>query len=352
MKRILIPALAVVVAVSSCKKDATGSLEGSWLFPIAKGSMSLNSMKELKNLGYHVQVPAFSIGQPVGVPVSSPGLSQRHVGPFAVQITPWLHRIDIDSLEFSGTLTNFFPVPIGAGTKLAMRTSRDTSSNANIAGAALIATNVAPGAKFTFDISITDKSLGDSVYFFLEDFTSPAYNNVVFTNNATTMDITLKVITSYYVEAYTNKTFSCIDTSDFDPGGIDQASEATGGVTSDTAIKGYINVFLDNSMPANATFQLYFLDKSKTYITDSLFSKPIAIAGAITNAAGDPLNTISLQDKIPVTRRKIDLIKQSSFVVSSFHYNTNGYIGTYVSANKKPKLNIQFTGDINLRIKL
>src|ERR1043165_9038742 len=103
--------MILLVLASSCNKDATSELEGSWLFPIAKGSLSINSLTELKNLKYHFEVPSVDIGQPSNVPVSSPGLYLDHVGPFAVQITDWLHRLDVDTLEFTGSLTNIFPIP-------------------------------------------------------------------------------------------------------------------------------------------------------------------------------------------------------------------------------------------------
>lgn len=352
MKRLFASAgICCIVFLFACKKNATTDLRGDWLFPIAKGSISLNSLAELKNLQYHLDVPALSIGQPLGVPVSSPGLNINHVGPFGVEITNWIHRIDVDSLEFSGKLNNLFPVPIGAGTRVTMRTSRDTTGIANIAGVTTILSNVLPGANFSFDIKVTNKSLGDSVYFFLENFTSPAYSNVTFTANTTTLDITLKVITASFIEIYTNRTFSSVDTAGFDPGDADQTGSSSGGVLSDTSTTGVINVFMDNTMPTNVNTQLYFLDASHTHITDSLFVSSLDISGILTNAAGDPLNTISTINKIPVTRKKIDNIKQSRYVVSRFLFNTIGYSGLYVAANRTPKLNIQFTGDLNMHIR-
>src|ERR1051325_2345973 len=98
-----IPILLLFLAIAtSCNKDKTSEFDGDWLFPIAKGDLSINSLSQLKNLAYNIEVPPLSIGQPVNIPVSSPGLQLSHVGPFAVQITDWLHRIDVDTLAFTG----------------------------------------------------------------------------------------------------------------------------------------------------------------------------------------------------------------------------------------------------------
>ncbi len=352
-KLLLVSAFLLLAAgFSACKKGATAELEGDWLFPIAKGDLSINSLNSLKNLEYHIQIPAQSISQPVNIPVSSPGLQLQHVGPFPVQITDWLHRLDVDTLEFSGNLNNFFPVPIGAGTKVVMRTSADTSGTTNIAGTANIPATVLPGGLFSFDIKVLNKQLGDSVFFFLEEFNSPPYNNVVFSTTATQLNITLKVITASYAAIYTNKTFSSIDTTEFSAGSDDQLGVHTSGTLSDTATSGNINVFADNGLPANTIVQLYFLNSTKTQILDSLFvPESFTIAGGRTDGAGNATYVAPNSTKVPISRRKLDNIKQAAYVISNFRFNTIGFTGPYVSINRKPALTIQLTGDLKLNIR-
>jgi hypothetical protein len=347
---IIVLAFLFVGATSSCRKDTDTAFDGNWLFPIAKGDLSMNSLSELKNLDYHIQIPALSIGQPVNFPVTSPGLQLKYVGPFGVQITDWLKRVDIDSLEFSGTLNNFFPIPIGAGTKVTMRTTRDTNSS-NIAGVALIPAQVPPGGLFSFDIKVTKKTLNDSVFFFLDDFNSPAYSNVVFSSSPTKLDIRLKVITADYAEIYTNRNFYSVDTADFSAGSKDNLSSGSNGSVSDTSVSGTINVFLDNSLPANVVAQLYFLDVTRTQIIDSLFAPNLKTGGSGTDPAGNPLNTISSKTTVPVTRKKVDNIKKASYVVSRFNFNTFGFPGAFVAVNRLPHLSVQFTGDLDIKIK-
>jgi len=345
----LLTGLLVVITLAGCQKDQLSTVYGDWLFPIAKGSISLYTLKELRNLQYDIDIPALSIGQPVGIPISAPGLQIDHVGPFAVQISPWLHRMDIDTLEFSGSLHNIFPIPIGAGTRISMRRTRDTAAG-NIVGSTTVLTNVPPGSLFSFNIRVMNKTIGDSVYFFLDNFTSPPYNNVVFTNASTQLSIKLKVITASYVEAYTGKTFSSIDTSDFSTNTDDQLSNGTGGTLSDTGVSGYINVFADNKLPANVTFQLYFMNEGKTAIIDSLFISRLMVGGAMTDFTGMPLNTVSTAEKVLITRKKINNMKKARYAITDFRVNTNGYLPPVVRANKQAKLDIQLTGDLNLKI--
>ncbi len=348
----LTAALLFACLFSSCKKDATTELEGDWLFPIAKGALSLNSVSSLKNLNYHIQIPAQSIAQPVNIPVSSPGLRLNHVGPFPIQITDWLHRLDVDTLEFSGSLNNFFPVPIGAGTQVVMRTSRDTSGSANIAGTANIPALVQPGGLFSFDIRVLNKTLNDSVYFFLENFSAPAYNSVTFSTTATTLDITLKVINAGYIQIYTGKTFRSDDTTEFSAGSGDQISSHTSGTLSDTATTGMINVFADNGLPANASIQLYFMDATKTRLLDSLFiGAGFNAGGGKTDGAGNPAYVASTLTRVQVSRMKLDHVKAAAYVVSRFQFNTIGYTGNIVAANRNPNLSIQLTGDLRLNIR-
>jgi hypothetical protein len=342
----------LLVVFASCNKDSTTEMEGAWLFPVAKGNLSLNSMSTLKNLKYHVEVPPGSLGQPVQIAVSGPGLHLAHVGPFPVQITDWLHRLDIDTLDFSGTLANFFPITIGAGTRVVMRTSRDTSSDANVAGYAPLPTDVPAGQNFTFDIKVLNKTLGDSVFFFLENFNSPAYTGVTFTTTPTQLDVTLKVLTASYVEIYTGRTYVSSDTTEFSAGTDDQIGGRTNGTLSDTSVAGVITVYTDNSLPANASIQIYFMDASRVKVIDSLFY-PTAfnVQRGRTDGAGNPSFVASESIAVPVTRLKLDHIKLASYIVSKFQFNTMNTPGTYVAANKNPGLAIQLTGDLKLNIR-
>jgi len=340
-------ALSLLIAFcASCNKDKENELDGDWLFPIAKGTLSINSFSELENLHYQIEIPAFSIGQPVNIPISSPGLQISHVGPFPVLVTDWLHRLEIDTLKFSGSLNNFFPIPIGAGTMVTMRNSRDTSA-ASIVGASRVENTVPSGDTFAFNIDVHDKWIGDSVFFYLDNFNSPPYNNMVFTTTPARLSITLNVVTANYVEIYTGKTFSSIDTTEFSAGDDNPANNSQ---LADTATSGVINVFSDNGLPANVNGQLYFLDATRTQILDSFFLTPLIVGGGYTDGPGNTTTTTRKKSVVPILQKKLNNIKLAKYLVTHFEMNTIGYPGLYVSANKTPKLTIQFTGDLNIRI--
>lgn len=349
MKKLLCAGLAVLLAVTlaSCSKDKTTDLEGEWLFPVAKGSLSINTISQLRDLEYHVRIPAPSINQPENIPVSSPGLRLAHVGPFPVRIIDWLKRMDVDTLEFTGSLQNFFPIPIGPGTIVTMRNTRDTIA-ANIVGTAFIGQTVLPGQTFSFDISVRGKTLYDSVYFFLDNFNSPAYSNVTFSTTPTQLDVTLKVITASYAEFYTSKTFSSRDTLDFDASGRDDVTNSS--AISDTSTSGTINVFTDNGLPAAVTGQLYFLDAFRHTLLDSLFIGNLNVVGGRTDLSGNTTYTDSRMAVVAISRQKLERIKAAKYVATAFTFSTMGYPGIYVAANRSSKLVIQFTGDLNLRI--
>ena len=346
----ILAATLLPLAVASCAKDTKSDLQGEWLFPVAKGTLSINTISALRNLQYHVAIPAPSINQPVNIPVSSPGLQLAHVGPFAVRVTDWLKRMDVDTLDFSGALQNFFPIPIGAGTLVTMRNTRDTSA-ASIVGSALVSATVAPGETFSFDIQVLGKTVYDSVYFTLDQFNSPAYSNVTFATSPTKLDITLKVITANYIEVYTNKTFSSQDTTNFSAGSDNNLATQSGGILSDTTTSGYLTIFTDNGLPANVRGELYFLDASRTQILDSLFIPQLAADGGKTDGSGNTTFINSQQTTAVISRLKLNNIKAAKFVATQFYFNTSGYSGGFVSANKTPGLAIQITGDLNIHIK-
>ena len=336
--------------ITSCSKDKQMTANGDWLFPIAKGELSIASLGELNNLTYTVNIPPVSLGQPVGVPVTSPGLTIDHVGPFALEITPWLHRIDLDSIEINAKLTNFFPIPIGAGTEISIRNTSDGAATTNVIGRTIITKDIATNEAFSVDFNSANTFFGDSVYFFLDHFRSPAFASIVFNPQPATLVVTLKVIKASLAQLYSDKEFSSIDTAAFKAGDTDNLGSGTGGVVSDTSVSGFINVFLDNSLPTNLSLQAYFLDESRTMVIDSLFTSLMKIDGVITDAAGTPASTKSTVTKVNITQKRVNNIKKAAFVVTKITFDTKGNAKPIIAANRQAKLAIQLTGDLNIKI--
>jgi len=336
-----------LLIVAGCSKDRKTELQGNWLFPLAKGELSINSISTLENLEYNVDIPAFSLGVPENVSVSSPGLQISHVGPFALQIADWLRRVDIDTLEFTGSLQNFFPVPIGAGTRITMRNRRDTTAT-SVVGSMTIASDVAPGATFSFGINVYQKSLIDSVYFYLDEFRSPAYSNVVFSTTPSHLRIRLGVVSASYIEIYSNKRFSSTDTLEFNAGSDESISQTP---LADTATRGELKVFADNGMPAAVSGQIYFLDNSRTRVLDSLFNGDLVIGAGQTNTAGATTFTNSTRQSVAVSHKKLENIKAAAYIATRFTVSSQGVIPPYVGANRSASLRLQFTGDLNINVR-
>jgi hypothetical protein len=111
-----------------------------------------------------------------------------------------------------------------------------------------------------------------------------------------------------------------------------------------------INVFSDNGLPARVQGQMYFLNEARNKVLDSFFIGDLVIAGGQTDASGNPTFINSQKAVVPITRKKLENMKQARFVATRFEFNTAGYPGLFVSANKTPRLTIQFTGDLNIRV--
>lgn len=332
---------------TACSKDRDAELRGDWLFPLAKGAFSINSMSALQNLQYDVDIPAVALNVPEGIAVSSPGLRISHVGPFALQISDWLRRVDIDTLEFRGRLDNFFPIPIGAGTRVTMRNSRDTSAS-SVVGEMVIGQDVPPGANFGFEINVYNKTLIDSVYIYLDDFRSPPYSNVTFSTRPSHLRISLGVVSASYLDIYTGKRFTSSDTTEFSAGSDDNPNQSP---INDTSVRGQVNVFCDNGLPVGIRGQIYFLDGSRTRVLDSMFASDLFIGPGQTNAAGATTVTNSTTQRVTVSDRKLEAIKAARFIVTRFIVSSEGISAPFVGANREAALRLQFTGDLNITVR-
>ena len=185
----------------------------------------------------------------------------------------------------------------------------------------------------------------DTVFIYLEQFTSPGGNNITFSTTPSKLSISLKVLEIENVELYTNKQASFNDTVQAN------FSQDTNGF--DTTVSGKINVFVDNAMPLNTNFQLYFIDSLTNNIIDSLFNTRLIVQGINTNSiTGAPISINSSKNEILVNAAKVQRIKSSNKAIIDFDLNTNGYSTPTVLANDETYLGIQFTGDLKLKLKI
>jgi len=220
---------------------------------------------------------------------------------------------------------------------------------ANIIYTYTIPKDVAPNETFTINLKVINKSFEDTIFLYLDQFTSIGGTNVTFTPTPTLLTLKLKVLIMKSIEIYTNKSFVSNEII-----GLDLSSNSNSSSNSnfsDTSATGNVTIYLDNLMPVNVGMQIYFLASDTITVVDSLFSTPLTITGATTDAVGEPLNSTKSKSSIEVSVKRIENMKACKNIKFKFLFNTLGYPSTYVVANKNAKLSIQIVGDLNLDVK-
>ncbi len=341
----------LLVSIFGCKKlDHLNPLlptNSEWLVPIANGTASLGTLSLLDSTNFKRNIPAPDLGFPIGVNINVPAFTYNHLGPYPIVVSDWVKEIHVHTLAVSLSLTNSFPIIIGAGTTITIRNGADTLNTQNIITQQPISNDVLPGETFSINFQLSDKVIEDTVFLYLDNFNSSAQNNVTFTNNSSQIVIGLNVIAVDEVKFYTDRTKSIRDTSDFEI--TNQSSTST---IEDSTIAGHLKIFMDNALPLNAGFQIYFLDASKRNVIDSLFDTQIILQGAQTNSAGSPLEVTHSIDSIKISAAHLSKIKQSKYAVTVLDMNTFNSALPFVTANNETYLNIQITGDLKMNFKL
>ncbi len=342
--------LAIVMMLfTACSKyntnlDELPTWNSDWLLPLVKGQVSFENIKELNDSKIVFDIPALDIGYAnIGL-ANVPPLSIANVGPYKQALSSWLHLVNFDSLQIQLTFTNRFPITIAAGTKFSFRRTADPNDPTNLIYQHTLPKDLTPAETYSFDVIVNNNFLGDTLYQFLEQFSSPGGNNVYFAGNKSTLKVDVKIIDINRVELYAGKSLVETDTID-----IDFSKEDTG---TDTASYGKVNFFVENALPVNFGIQIYFLDPVNLKITDSLLNNPLNILGCNTNATGDPTGSIDAKTSISINTARIEEIKKSRKAIISYKLNTLGYPPPYVVLSDKTYLKLQITGDLHLAFNL
>ncbi len=349
MKKILTAFSLIGMLFASCTKYNTDlkempSWNSDWLLPLVKGKVSFENLKELSNSKIYYDIPSLDIGYTNGIGINVPPLQIANVGPYRQGLSNWLHQVHFDSLEIKLTFTNSFPITVSAGTKFSFRRTADPNDPTNLIYQHTLPNDIAPQQSYSFDVKVVNNYLSDTIFQFLEQFTSPGANNVSFSNNSSRLQVEVKIIDIDHVEMFAGKSLQERDTVD-----IDFGSEDTG---TDTSSYGKVNFFVDNAIPIHFGIQVYFLDPQSSLIIDSLLDNSFDIAGCNTNASGDPLNINSAKTSISITTKRIEKIKQARKAVIAYSINTLGYPPPYVLMSDQTYLKMQLTGDLHLSFNL
>lgn len=348
----IVCAFCLTIIVASCGKYNTNFSElptssSDWLLPLVKGQVSFETIRELSKVNTSFDVPSIDIGYASGISVNVPPINLPEVGPYKQPLSNWIHSIQFDTLDIALSFTNSFPIAIGSGTKFSFRKSDNTSDPNNIIYQHTVLGDIQPNQQYDFDVQVFNNSVTDTIYLFLEQFTSPGGNNVTFGTTPSKIKVEVKVIDIKKVELFPNRSVVEKDTVE-----VDFGEEETNTGPLDTASHATVNFFLDHALPIHVAAQIYFLDPVTNTITDSLLNPAVSAVGCSTDANGDPLSVNASKNTVYVSNARIESIKKSKEAIVMFRLNTNGYPGPYVYLSDKTYLKLQITGDLHLSFNL
>jgi hypothetical protein len=318
-----------------------------WLLPLVKGKIGFDNLKRINSSVVGFDLPSTDLGYASGISVNVPPITVPELGPYIQPLSDWIHSVEFDTLQLKLTFNNVFPIAVGAGTRFSFRNSAGTGNPSNVIYEHVVPADIAPGQPYSFEVKVVNNSIGESLYMYLEQFTSPGGNSVTFSSAPSKMQLEVGIIDIKKVELNVGKSTVELDTVDVDFG---DEELNTGQV--DTSSYGTLNFFFDHALPIHMNAQIYFLDPLNGQILDSLLTPPFALNGCQTNAAGDPLNVNSSKNSLFISTARINKIRKSNKAVVSFKMNTNGYPGPYVQMSDKTYLKLQITGDLHLSINL
>ncbi len=339
----ILSGISLLLTVASCKK--IDSLQPDILAPLIKSTAKVEDIGQIRDKHFTQEFPAASIGSyPVGVLLASVApIEIDHVGPYPYTLSDTVTFVDIDTMNFSLTFSNSYPISVQAGTQVVFRSSSDVNSTANIIFAHIISHDIAPNTSYTIDTIITNKYLPATIYMSLDTFRSQGGNNVTFSSQPSVLDFEIRLLSTFTVGVKTNITLGVQDTTDVQFSG-DQNNY------NDSTVTGIVSIYISNSLPINLHFGLDFYDDNYNYLT-SLYQSDMVAVGGTTDVQGNPTSVAVEQrfdDTLSIVR--INQIRSATHAVYRVTGDTNGYSGTEVVVGKNCALNIQIVGDLQINI--
>lgn len=316
--------------------------ESDWLAPLIKTRFTMDQLRELNDTKYEFNIPAIDLGFAENILVDVPALNISRLGPYQAPVSDWVKEIQIDTLAIEVELTNIFPIPIGAGTKLVLRNSTDTLNLSSIIAQIDIQQDIPAGGIFKTEIKSIQSTIGSNLYFYLDAFHSQGGNQVSFTSNPCKIKMNLKVIDLKRIDLYTNQQVVSTDTFKVELG--DTLSSVN-----DTLATGILDVMITNGLPVSSNMQLYFLNANKSTVIDSLFNEPLLVEPGTTSTLGETITETNASSSISLNGNKIQHIRQSTYAVIQYELKTPSS-GLFVSANDHAFLQMKLIGDLKLHL--
>lgn len=341
--------IACCLTIVSCKKHEVDNspIESNWLLPLIKGKVSLNDLSQLEGKKFSYQITPEDIGMTSNTTVSSPELQIDNIGPFAIPTQEIIKYLKVDSFEIGMNIHNLFPVNFNSGFTVTMRSSNDTTIASNILFTKTFSNALGINAKDSLPLSITNVTIDDSLYFFIENIHIDEFTNVVFNQNIP-IEFSINKVRLNEIALFSNQSIDLADTVDFEAGDLSSIYDTGNGAISDSSVSGYFNFFTDNGLPIFSRMQMIFLKDAVR--KDSVFENSFILDGANVDAFGLPINTVSKKNTVNIRKSKLKNIEASNKIIYSFSINTNGYTVPYVVISKNNWLALQIVSDLKLII--
>jgi hypothetical protein len=334
------------LSLFACKKQVVDDspIQSNWLLPLIKGNLSLNELTKLEGESFEYQITPNDIGMPTNQTVSSPSFKINFIGPFVIPIQDIIKYLKVDTIEIGMKIHNLFPVKFNSGFTATLRSSKDTTTNNNILFSTTFTNALQSNGKDSLTLNITNVTMNDSVYFFIEDLQIDAFTNVIFNENIP-IEFSINKVRLNEVALYSNQSIDLADTVAFDPG---ELSSVYNSAINDSSVSGYFNFYTDNGIPIFTRLQMIFMKDAER--KDSVFENLFILEGASVDGGGKPTNIVSKKNVVNIRKSKLKNIEGSNKIVYSLSINTNGYPVPYVVINKNNLLGLQIVSDLKLII--
>lgn len=338
----------ILLLFGACKryqvsfKDSS-AWDSQWLLPLVYGELSIDDIREITESGAIASVSSLDLGFVSGVEVSVPPTTFDRIGPFAVPTNDWIKSISLDSLDVSISLLNILPITIDQGTSFVLRNSADTTSPTNILYKYVLPKTIYPNDYFNVEINIpVATTIGDSVFFSIEKFSTQGGDSLMFSSNSLKCEVRLRAAAISMVELYSNKELKLTDT-------IALSINAANEINAKDGDSVHLTLKLENKLPLEQDFQLYFINPFTHDVQDSLLEVPVRLAAAETSSSGVPLSSQAQDVSFGLSRKRMEVLAEYKKGVLSYRLSTKHATKPTVVANKDCTLGFKLIGDFNLK---
>ncbi|MFN3405492.1 MAG: hypothetical protein ACK40G_15435 [Cytophagaceae bacterium] len=338
-KSLIMPVLAAFFLYScnfSPKEKVAPAWETEILGPLVKTDLTTENIFDLGDMDLSFSFGLSDLGMTIPpTPTVVPAIPPTDFPEESAELSNSFASLEIESGDIQFVIVNNLEIPINQGMQVVMK-----SNNNSIIQQSLPAIP-ANGGSFTLNppISLANKTLLPQVTFQLKNFSSPGSNGQVVTlkpDSRISIDIYFRNIKIKSLSANANNIFELGDTLDFD---------LRANVIKASAGSGVINTYVNNGMPLDFKFQVYFLSENFTVI-DSLFENSTTVTAAPKDFSGQATSSVESKLTTTVNEDRINKLKQVYYAVPYFKTMIFGN----VKIRKEDFVGVQLVGDLKINI--